>query len=289
VPTNASGATTGSFVSTQAEVKTVTGIYKTEAIAGAATVTQGGSAPVDPPSGDPFYETNFDTGAFVNENGFVWGGSTRSSISTNQPRSGTHSLRMAYQAAAPGANSNTQQNFSLGQNLTEVWFEWYYYLPANYTTRNESPSNNKWFRLWGDTYNAGNKVGASTSYDAAFADNTKLRFEYTYFTYSDGAIGFGPGGSQSSAVNFGGAMKGTWTRVRMHLKMVTAAQNDGVMELWFDNTKVINFQNVPAKYDDVPYWNQGYILGAANSGFTDETVIYLDDFKVYASDPEWTF
>jgi len=286
---DADGNVSGSFVSTNAATVTVGAAVLGATVSSTTSVVVGGAPPTPPAEGDPFYETNFDTGAFVNENGFVWGSSSRATISTEEPRSGTHSLRMAYQAAAPGANSNTQQNFSLGQNLTEVWFEWYYYLPANYTTRNESPSNNKWFRLWGDTYNAGNKVGASTSYDAAFADNTKLRFEYTYFTYSDGAIGFGPGGSQSSAVNFGGAMKETWTRIRMHLKMVTAAENDGVMELWFDNTKVIDFQNVPAKYDDVPYWNQGYILGAANSGFLDETVIYLDDFKVYESDPEWTF
>jgi hypothetical protein len=287
---DANGNVTATLVSTNAATITVGATVLGVTIGNTATVVVGGAPPDPPPEGDPFYETDFDTGALVNENGFVWGGPTRTSVSTEEPRSGTHSLRMAYQAAAAGADSRTQQGFSLGQNLTEVWFEWYYYLPANYTIRSgESPSNNKWFRLWGDDYNAGNKVGASTDFNASFSDNSRLRFEYIFNTYADGLIGFGPSGQQSPATSFGGAMKEAWTRVRMHLKMVTAAQNDGVMELWFDNTKVINFQNVPAKYDDVPYWNQGYILGAANSGFTDQTVIYLDDFKVYESDPEWTF
>lgn len=285
------GTVTGSFVSTNAATVTVGATVLGTTVPNTATVVVGGAPPTPPPEGDPFYSTDFDTGAFVNANGFVWGGSTRSTISTNQPRSGTHSLRMAYQAAAAGADSRTEQRFNLGQNLSEVWFEWYYYLPANYTIRSgESPNNNKWFRLWGDDYSALNKVGASTSFDAAFDDNSKLRFEYIYKTYTGGGIGFGPSGQQSPAADFGGAMKDAWTRVRMHLKMVTAAQNDGVMELWFDNTKAIDFQSVPAIYDSSkPYWNQGYVLGAANSGFTDETVIYLDDFKVYESDPEWTF
>jgi hypothetical protein len=248
-----------------------------------------------PVSGDPVYETSFEAATFaeLNDNGWVWSASgVRSTISTDNPRNGTRSMRMAYQAAAAGSDSTTQRNFSFGQNVTEFWMEWYYHLPANYTTRaGESPSNNKWFRVWGDDYNALNKVGASTAYSASFDDNTILRFEYIYKTYTGGGIGFGPAGSQSPAVSFGGSMKSTWTRIRLHCKMVSGTDaDDGVMELWFDNTKVIDFQNMPVLYDSArPYWNEGYFLGAANSGFTEETVLFMDDLKVYFSDPEWVF
>lgn len=291
--TDAAGNIAASFVTTVAENKTISATVRGVAsTSGNPVVIAGGTPPTPPPEGDPDYETGFEAATFaeLNANGFVWGGSTRATISTERAFAGTRSVRMAYQAAAAGSDSRTQQNFNLGQNVTEVWFEWQMYLNANYTTRaGESPSNNKWFRLWGDDYNAGNKVGASTDYSAIFDDNTRLRFEYTFRTYADGLIGFGPSGSQSPATSFGGAMKSAWTRVRLHLKMVTTAQNDGVMELWFGSTKVIDFQNVNAKYDTIrPYWNQGYILGAANSGFTSETLVFVDDFKFYTTDPEWT-
>lgn len=282
-----SGTVTASFVSTNATTVSVSATAFGVAVGNTASVVVG--------TGDPVgtsYETGFEdtTFAALDSDGWVWGGSTRTTLSTDNPRTGLRSMRMAYQAAAAGADSRAQQNFNFGQNVTEFWMEWYVYLPANYTTRSgESPSNNKWFRVWGDDYNSGNKIGASTDYNASYDDNTRLRFEYIYKGYADGLIGFGPSGSQSPATSFGGTMKSAWTRVRVHCKMVTAAENDGVMELWFGNTKVIDFQSINAKYDDVAYWNQGYLFGAANSGFLNETIIYVDDWKWYASDPGWTF
>jgi hypothetical protein len=292
---NSGGTLTGKFKTSVAELKTISVYVGDLLLTSQPTVDAGGTPPTPPPSGDPDYETGFEAATFseLNNNGWIWANTgSRSTISTDNPRTGSRSMRMAYQAAAAGADSTTQRNFNFGQNVTEFWMEWYFWLPSNYTLRaGESPSNNKWLRIWGDDYSALNKVGASTAYSASFDDNSRLRFEYIYKTYTSGGIGFGPSGSQSESTSFGGSMKNTWTRIRLHCKMVsTTDADDGVMELWFGNTKVIDFQNMPVLYDSArPYWNQGYILGAANSGFLDETILYVDDWKVYFSDPEWSF
>ncbi len=36
-----------------------------------------------------------------------------------------------------------------------------------------------------------------------------------------------------------------------------------------------------------PWFNEGYLLGYSNSGFTNLTRVHIDDFKIYTQNPEW--
>ena len=80
---------------------------------------------------------------------------------------------------------------------------------------------------------------------------------------------------------------GRWTKVLIHYSAGSdGSRNDGRAEVWV-NDKMIHAL-------DWPFWepdnrgriNGGYILGWSNSGFSQATRIYVDDFKIYDAPPE---
>ena len=285
--TNASGIITTTFTTTQAAtVKTVSATLFTQAITDTATCESDGT-----PSGTSS-TANFDAGTLVFASGdATWGGSTQTSVSTTQKVSGTHSLKFAF-VGHPTDDDRAEQRFSIGSNVTQLWVDFQLYVPSNYVHRDgPSSDNNKFFRLWGDDYNAANKVGCSTYLESS---ESRIYYEYVYYTYTN-QVGRGPGGvpgARSDPVDFATgdyvSMVGTWTRIRLHFKMPTAAQTDGEFRMWYGNTLVETFTSIPGKYDSaIPYWNTGYFLGAANSGFTDNTDFFIDDVVLHTADPSW--
>lgn len=258
---------------------------------GAFSNTVAATPPIVSSVVEPFFSDNFDNGNRTTANGFTWSNTgSRSFVSSTKSFGGTHSLGLRFGPDSLGKDSSAEGRFSLGRNLTEVWIEFMLYVPANYTHRNESPNNNKFFRIWGDNYSSANKVGASTTRSG---DASALSFEYNYKTWGDGTLGFGPSsvaGARSPTTTFGGPeFRDRWTRVRVHARHVSAENaDDAILQLWFDDTMVLDFRNVPQKYDPLrPFWNAGYLLGWANSGFTDETIFYVDNVKFYNLNPGW--
>lgn len=241
-----------------------------------------------PAGASPFFTDDFTGTQFNNANGFTWSGTNNTAVVSFD---GYDAIRFRYGPDAPGEDTNSEQRFNLGRNITELWLEYYLHIPSNYVHRNDSPSNNKFFRVWGDDYASANKLGMSTQYDTDFPpDNSGLGFEYNYKAWADGTLGFGPDGFRSTRAEYGDALKGTWTQVRMHYRMVSATDaDDALMELWFNGVKQITFANVPQKYDVAkPYWNQGYLMGWSNSGFLNETDFHIRNVKFYNSNPGWT-
>ena len=79
---------------------------------------------------------------------------------------------------------------------------------------------------------------------------------------------------------------GQWVRIRIHL---LAHDTDGQFELWRDDTLVMDF---PAGYrtsegEGKDYWRVGYLMGWANTGYTEDTTFHVSDFRVHATDPGW--
>jgi hypothetical protein len=294
--TNASGITTGSFVTTEvSSSKQISVSVYGVTLNSKPTVTVDGGTSSTPPA-TPFFEEYFINGQKNNNNGFTWStpnNPNRVVVSSDYAYSGSHSLKFIYGPDADLGDSSAEQRFTLGRNLTEIWIEYYLRIPENFIHRTQTSGgiNNKFFRMWGDAYSSANKVGMSSIYTASFSEgNSGIGFEYNYKAWADGLNGFGPPGFRSGHAPYGGdSMQGQWTRVRMHYKMVTATDADNaLMELWFNNTKVLNFTNVPQKYDTAkPYWNAGYLMGWANSGYLEQTSFYVDAIKLYNSDPGW--
>jgi len=216
-------------------------------------------------------------------------------VSSAIAHSGTNSLRFHYQAAADGSDSYAEQRFSLGRNLREVWVEFYIYYPDGtegvgprfiHRTESSNGNNDKFIRIWGDNYNAPNKVGASTFPQTG--GNERLGFEYSKLQH---AIGQYNSGYVDPFVT--DSTRGRWLQIRYHAKMATDSSSyDGAIDIWVDGVKysAVDNKGNPGLniYDNsIPYWNTGYLLGWANSGFAQDTYVYVDDVEFYDANPGW--
>jgi len=284
---DASGVVSGSFVSTNAASVTVSAtILGASVSSGGPVVVGGGDAPVDPPTGDPFFTDDFSTGSRTNANGFTWN-STGSGIAvtTTNPRAGqTHSLAFTFPATANDVDSSREQRFALGRNVTEIWLEYYLYVPANYVHRAQTGgTNNKFLRLWGDSYNANNKIGLSTFRNTSYGSDSFLAFERTF---SGGGIG--AQGSPEEEFGGGDIPAGAWTQLRFRFRLPSAdGANDGVMTMWVNGTLAMTWAQ-PTTFPSIQYWNNGYFFGWSNSGYAEETVFQISEVKFYDSNPGWT-
>lgn len=285
--TNELGAITCTFESSVEESKTLTATIEGSNITATHTIVVG-SPPAPPGGSDPDHSDTFVGPAYNDSGTFVWGYGTNVAPGNAE---GSDCLVFTFGPDADLEDSRGEQRFQIGANVNEVWIEFDLFLPANYVHRTQSAggTNNKFIRLWGDDYGAGNKVGASTF---LVGGHSRIGYEYIYKTYADGLIGRGPGSDKAELVDYGAgtqtAMLDAWTQVRMHFKMPTAAENDGEFRIWYDGVLMEEYTAIPAKFDDIPYWNEGYLLGAGNSGWTDETLILIDNFKLWhTNDPGW--
>jgi hypothetical protein len=304
---DAGGTVTATFTSTNAASVTIgaTAFGRTLVSGGAVTVV-GGAAPVDPPSGDPFYTMGTtEATVFENANGFTW--SARSAqvtvVAAPSGRSGFCAAH-TYAGTAPGGNGNAEQRFNLGRNVSELWVEYDIYVPANFVHRNDNPNNNKFFTVWNTSYGSGSgtwqplfefrritdtsssiRPMSTTEYDLSISSNVppNRTGPSGSFTNPDLNKAFIGG---SGPVDIAG-----WSQVRIHVKASSATtENDGVIEMWIDGVLFARatgaFRNFGDTGDTV--LRNGYFWGAANSGYAEQTTFYTYGAKFYDTDPGWT-
>jgi hypothetical protein len=252
----------------------------------AATVRRGGRPTVVA----PFFEDSFAGGQRNNANGFVWSTShANMSVSTENPRTGTHSLRFRFPPADPGkSDQNAQQSFALGRDLTELWVEYYLWVPNNFVLRGPPDwgnYNNKFIALWNNSYDGAGSITALAEFGRDNDDSSTSRMVSSSET--DGSI---RGKDAYHTPNFVSKAKaGKWTQVRVHYKMSSGLDQPGIWKCWMDGELVWRNRSDWAFFrtGGENYIRQGYLLGAANTGYTDETIFYMDDFRFYDQNPGW--
>lgn len=247
----------------------------------------------------PFFADGFEGGQFNPAGGVTYandrGTPVRCEPTTANPHAGSHGLQMTFNIPASlGGSSRTQLNMSLGRQLQEAWIEYYLFVPSNFTP---TPGQMKQIRLYGGTYDALNKVGASTF---AISGEQRMRYMYTWQGYDTSLVGAGPAGesnAQSPTSVFGApGDRGRFVRHRWHFKMVSALNAaDAEFHYWVDDTLAIAYTNIPARYDPTtPYWDQLYILGSADAPDgsslpfgNQEVICTLDTLRLYDTNPGW--
>jgi hypothetical protein len=228
-------------------------------------------------------------------NGVRWRTGSATSVVTDIAHSGTRSLKFVFKGVSSGDDSFAEQRFDLGADYKEITVEFWAYYPngseglgAKYEHRNDtSTDNNKFIRVWkGDTSDGNNgyssywiKGGAST---LPASGGSSIIGEYGW---NGSGVGRQPGdvpdaGSYSSFIT--SAQLGKWTKFRFHAKAATTGKGDGVLELFRDDVKVLGATNLPwyPHNGQTSAFNMGYILGWANSGFSQTTNIYVDDVRI---------
>ena len=246
---------------------------------------------IPPPTSDPgvtiLFSDSFESGNLsAKQNGVSWISSAYVDVASTIARSGSRAARF---------NQGTSKNWSELRfgglpDLGEVFIQYYLYMPSG----KESPSvgprvrvlggyNDKFFRLWGGGYEEadGIKVGASIWGDASKQDG-QLGTEYQYRPPSGAQWGMGQGIDGLTAPFVIDANRGRWIQMRIRATPATAANNDGVIQIWADGrlilsqTSVHNYGGSTAPKG----YTAGYLLGYANNGFPAGQVMYIDDVTI---------
>jgi uncharacterized protein YjdB len=281
--------------------------------------TRSGSASiaVTPTRALPAFQDSFESGARAAvQGGYKWTEyNSAVSVSSAKAFSGTHSLEFVYgpDALTAADDSDAEQRFHFGAYLTEVWVEYMLYVPSNYFHRAVlgvgDTFNNKFISFWRDDYvsatdfririedypNGGGGVFPSSRPLVRSVGSSSIRPVSTTSTSAGGSFDIGgaqvaPPAPDRNFISPSGPIKvGDWTQIRVHVKAASGLKtNDGVLELWANGSIVFRKNNGdligPSGNREL---HNGYLFGWANSGFTQKTVMNIDDFKIYASNPGW--
>lgn len=230
------------------------------------------------------FEDGLESGALKSTlNDILWGSSSYVTLSTERPKDGKFSLKFTFAGTDDTTDSWAEQRFTLGKRYSEIWVSYDIRIPDNYYHRTASvgTSNNKGFlMLWGGDY----------------SKPTSPKMGVEFWPNEDGS------GNSTASVRLSGvgydkhywkacpnivtlSDRGKWIKIVVHAKVPTVSNNDGIYQLWkvYDDGKVVQACNLVDSEGYVATnagFDSGYILGWSNSGYKDETVFYVDNFKV---------
>ena len=237
------------------------------------------------------FEDGFESGGFLGAVGGTWYNQTAVSVSREKSRTGLYSLKFTYVASPDGdAWAEIRGNFK-NNAAHEVWLEWYLYIPTNYKHRDSTgPDNNK-FAIIGHESNmhGGWKHHSRIEVNRGTTVTSITRARIVY-------------GNEATGVSSEFDLKqccvqdvisaedlGTWVRFGYHVKNATSIEAaDGEVNMWKNGVRIAYNPGVPLAGLSGPLPN-GYfeLMGWANSGYSEQTVFFLDDVRVYSTNPGW--
>jgi uncharacterized protein YjdB len=255
------------------------------------------------------FQDGFETGGLATVmNNYRWGGAG-TQVSREIVRSGAYSMKFSYAGSADlCADAWSEQRFQFGENLPEVWLEYYIYLPkgtegtAKFTHRkpvcsresdpNGTVSNNKFLALWDTAYSIDKGGSVRTVLEYRRTSSAAEGDSYMYGMWGTDTRTAGDYGQPGSGWDpaFTDALRGRWVQVRVHAKVADSkAAANGMLQLWVDGALKINMQNLDLAPNagGARWFRNGYLMGWANSGFDQNTAVYVDDFRIFRSNPGW--
>lgn len=235
-----------------------------------------------PALGAALFEDGFESNELkAVKNNIQWGSSTNTQVSTEQVKAGTYSLKFTYVATDETKDSWSEQRFSLGKPYKDIWISYDIHIPENYYHRNVSngSSNNKGFlMLWSGDYSnpTGPEMGTEFWPEKDGSSTASIRlagagFDKHYWNACPRIVKISD--------------RGQWIQITAHFKYATAANNDGVVQLWKTYSDgryelVCNITNGAWYAPAAQGFDNGYLMGWSNSGFAEETRFYIDNFLV---------
>jgi len=225
---------------------------------------------------------------FENELASFWGSTPWTGISDEFPKDGNYSLRFQFNGVPEGEDSWAEARFDLGDEYTELSIKFDLYIPSNYEHRAHNAgqgwTNNKFFRLWKDAYDDSEKVGASmwNEFDNGSSQtgnntyNSRLSLDYRVTTGTSSTNLTEDFIAQANDL-------GQWMSIVIYIKAPTDTTDTEFRfykngQLFLEDTFNNNWEPGTQGYQ------KGYLLGWANSGFTEETILYIDNVAFYDGD-----
>lgn len=234
-----------------------------------------------------FFTDGFESGDSTHtENGVTWG--SGGTITTDNPRTGSYSIRFAFPATADNVDSSREKRFYLTTPLSEFWVRMWIWIPANYKHRlpSDTSTNNKFLAIYANPYgDPGFQMNLSTSRVNDYQSTLDIH------KYNNGPEA--PPISNAYASFIVPDDFGEWVEIITRVKVPTdATSSDGIVQVWKNSVLIADHQSVAMfGSDGRNYIDQGYILGWSNSGYDEETIFYIDDVEfsgtaIVPSEPE---
>jgi hypothetical protein len=259
--------------------------------------------------GEPQFFDDFSSGDLSHsENGISYYNRPGVTVVTNGPIQNRHNARFRFGPDAAGEDSDAELAWDSDTWSTDdIYFGYYWHVPANYCHRNDGASNNKGF---GYTWDIGGFAMYGTS-DVAMGTNlfdngdcTSKASHYLFGAEPGADEHQGPstypqyfpeGSDIITADDFGECLK---IVVNHRYATQAAPSSDGVARVWKQRVNCTTLAAESVWYllldiDDgdwyvpgAPGFGTGYIHGWANSGFTEQTDYHVADFWI-ADFPYW--
>lgn len=221
------------------------------------------------------------------ENGIAWLAATANTAVTG------NKLQFTYPARAMGSDGWSEQRLyyikKAGNPLSEIWVKYDIEIPANYYHRDDTVDHNNvnkfltfYARNYGDGFEARFDLQAGSSGQSLIQYSVYInQVEISAYT--------------TSAIAIATADFGTTISLIARVKTETSnGSNDGVMQIWKKAQGAGSYTKLHERMAGSSYLNMGnlwggasknyideiYFWGWANSGFTNETIINIDNVVV---------
>ncbi len=135
--------------------------------------------------------------------------------------------------------------------------------------------NNKFFLVWQGGY------GSSTTgnmVDFEFWSNDRGSSKLSYYPAKDNGA-WKPGHTFANEnIIDKETDRGKWMEIIIHIKISGPSNDNGILHLWKNGNEYLHVTDLP-NYSELGfnYFQYGYLLGWSNSGYTEETLMYIDD------------
>ncbi|GGY82240.1 hypothetical protein GCM10011613_28740 [Cellvibrio zantedeschiae] len=222
---------------------------------------------------DVIAEDNFESGVHSS----LWNGFSYVSVAKLPQETGRtgYGLKMWYKGTAlDTSDADAEARFDLKKEYTDLLIEFDLFIPANYkhVTPSDRAANNKFLRLWQVSYSEGEQIGAGTIPQ----DNTTTSIigtDYKRF----------PNWGVSTAVKQSRDFitpedLGHWMAIKIYARAPTDTSN-GVLRIYKNKYVVLDDTNIANILPGTQGWRYGYLLGWANSGFREDTILYIDNVR----------
>lgn len=256
-----------------------------------------GGAPATRPAPPPaqelvvVFQDDFESGDLSRREGrYRWGESRggpgeHPEITDEIAHSGQRSLKFTFVGNRdPRDDAWSEQRFVMGDSLKELYLEWYQYFPTGYDghgakwvhRRAMGPTNNKFLALWDEDYD---RFAVWMGFETE-GPRPDPMLVTKFGTRGGRAVGNWGAAQWSPSIT--DAYRGRWIRFRVHVKMASIMNRDGVFELWADDRQVVANHTLPLfpRGGMQNYIRKGYLMGWANTGFDETTHTFIDDFSI---------
>lgn len=245
--------------------------------------------------GGLFLSDDFESGDLETaDGGFRWLSTTDASVVADHAHSGSHSLRFSYEGKASGGDAWAEARFDLPPSQ-ELWFDYYIYLPdgteglgtAAYAHRDDTGADNNKFWKIAESHSGASVTALLEAFPEA-GNGGIAKSRPMWGNPADGVSSstYGLGGSDPivKTEDLGG-----WSYWRFHLKISDPGASNGVWRMWKNGDLIVDgtgIANDPSDSDRNKYLT-GYLMGWSNSGFDQDTYVWLDDLRFFSADPGW--